>query len=69
MNRECPACGSDLVALLDLPDETRDRLEADPERQRQSVTHRRENHTACPDCGLEIHGCGQPYALPERAAN
>jgi hypothetical protein len=22
---------------------------------------------ACLDCELEIHGCGQPYAVPERA--
>jgi len=69
MDRDCPACGSDLVAFVDLPAETRERLEADPERQRQSVAHRRENHTVCLDCELEIHGCGQPYALPERAAN
>lgn len=66
MNRECPACGSGLVAFADLPDEVRERLEADPERQRQSVAHRREKHTACPDCELEIHGCGQPYAAPGR---
>ena len=69
MDRDCPACGSDLVAFVDLPTETRERLEADPERQRQSVAHRRENHTACPDCELEIHGCGQPYSLPERTTN
>ncbi|MFB6255766.1 MAG: hypothetical protein ABEH58_03405 [Haloplanus sp.] len=69
MDRNCPACGSDLVAFVDLPDETQERLETDPGRQRQSVAHRREKHTACPDCELEIHGCGQPYATPERAAN
>lgn len=68
MNRACPVCESDLVAFINLPDTVRERLEADPERQRQSVAHRREKHTACPDCELEIHGCGQPYVLPERAA-
>jgi len=65
MNRTCPTCGTDLVAFGAPPDDVRGRLEADPERQRQSVTHRRERHTACPDCELEIHGCGQPYAVPE----
>jgi len=69
MDRDCPACGGALVAFVDLPTETRERLEADPERQRQSVAHRRENHTVCPDCELEIHGCGQPYSPPERATN
>jgi hypothetical protein len=63
----CPNCGTDLVAFADLPDETRESLEADPGRQRQSVAHRREKHTACPDCHLEVHGCGQPYALPTDA--
>ena len=65
VNRTCPNCGTDLVAFGALPDDVRERLEADPERQRQSVAHRRERHTACPDCKLEIHGCGQPYAVPE----
>jgi hypothetical protein len=65
VNRTCPNCGTDLVAFDDLPDDVGERLEADPERQRQSVAHRRERHTACPDCELEIHGCGQPYAVPE----
>jgi len=64
---ECPVCGSAVVAFSELPGELRERLEADPGRQRQSVAHRRENHTACPDCTLEIHGCGQPYAIPEDA--
>lgn len=50
-----------------LPDDLRGRLEADPERQRQSVPHRRKKHTACPGCTLEVHGCGQPYAVPEEA--
>ena len=64
---ECPVCGSDLVQFDDLPDALRERLEADPERQRQSVPHRQEKHTACPECTLEIHGCGQPYVIPEKA--
>jgi predicted RNA-binding Zn-ribbon protein involved in translation (DUF1610 family) len=68
MSQACPVCGAEIVAFADLPDATRERLEADPDRQRQSVSHRREKHTACPDCGLEIHGCGQPYAVPERAS-
>jgi hypothetical protein len=67
MNRACPRCGNDLVAFTDLADEVRERLEADPSRQRQSVAHRREKHTVCPGCELERHGCGQPYAAPERA--
>jgi hypothetical protein len=67
MARACPVCDGDLVAFADLPAEQRERLEADPTRQRQSVTHRRRKHTACPDCELEIHGCGQPYAVPEQA--
>jgi len=62
---DCPACGGDLVPFSDLPEEFREQLEADPERQRQSVPHRREKHTACPECAMEIHGCGQPYAVPE----
>jgi hypothetical protein len=62
----CPVCGDDVVAFTDLPNDVQDRLEADPQRQRQSVPHRREKHTACPRCELEIHGCGQPYAVPER---
>lgn len=64
---DCPVCGSDIVAFSELPDEMRERFEADPQRQRQSVAHRREKHTACPDCTLEIHGCGQLYAVPEEA--
>jgi hypothetical protein len=67
MDQTCPVCGGDVVAFVDLPDDVRERLEADPDRQRQSVTHRREKHTACPDCELEVHGCGQPYAVPEQA--
>jgi hypothetical protein len=69
MPRTCPACGTDLVSFVELPDETRQRLEADPARQRQSVDHRRRKHTACPACELEIHGCGQPYAVPESASH
>lgn len=61
---DCPACGSELVPFADLPDPLRQRLESAPDRQRQSVSHRRRKHTACPDCTLEIHGCGQPYAVP-----
>ena len=64
---DCPVCGTAVVAFSELPDELRGRLEADPGRQRQSVAHRREKHTACPDCTLERHGCGQPYAIPEEA--
>jgi hypothetical protein len=67
MAQECPVCGTEIVAFVDLPEAVRERLETDPERQRQSVAHRREKHTACPDCELEIHGCGQPYAIPEQA--
>jgi hypothetical protein len=67
MSQACPICGTEIVAFADLPEAVRERLEADPERQRQSVAHRREKHTACPDCELEIHGCGQPYAIPEQA--
>ncbi len=66
MDSTCPVCEGDVVAFVDLPDDVRERLEADPERQRQSVAHRRKKHTACPDCELEIHGCGQPYAVPEQ---
>ena len=69
MARSCPACGTDLVPFADLAPETRERLEADPARQRQSVEHRRRKHTACPSCELEIHGCGQPYAVPEPASD
>jgi hypothetical protein len=68
MQETCPICGGGIVAFTDLADAVRERLEADPARQRQSVAHRRERHTACPDCELEIHGCGQPYAVPERAS-
>lgn len=67
MDRTCPVCGGDIVAFTDLPSDVRERLENDPQRQRQSIAHRREKHTACPECELEIHGCGQPYAVPERA--
>jgi len=64
---DCPVCGSTVVPFGELPDDLRERLEADPRRQRQSVEHRRVKHTVCPDCTLEIHGCGQPYAIPEEA--
>ncbi|WP_435075101.1 hypothetical protein [Halorubrum sp. HHNYT27] len=64
---DCPVCGSAVVEFSELPDELRERLEADSQRQRQSVEHRRRKHTVCPDCTLEIHGCGQPYAIPEEA--
>jgi C4-type Zn-finger protein len=67
MHQECPVCGSEIVAFTDLADDVRERLEADPDRQGQSVSHRREKHTVCPGCELEIHGCGQPYAIPEQA--
>lgn len=67
MSKTCPACGTDLVPFADLSEDVRERLEADPARQRQSVDHRRQKHTACPGCELEIHGCGQPYAVPEPA--
>jgi hypothetical protein len=63
----CPACGCDLVAFAALSEDLRERLEAAPGRQRQSAAHRRRNHTACPECTMEIHGCGQPYALPPEA--
>lgn len=64
---ECPVCGEELVAFTDLPRALRERLEADEDRQRQSVPHRREKHTACPSCTLERHGCGQLYAVPDEA--
>jgi len=64
---DCPVCGTTVVQFSELPDELRERLEADSRRQRQSVAHRRAKHTVCPDCTLEIHGCGQPYAVPEEA--
>jgi len=66
-NADCPVCETTLIDFADLSDEQRERLEADPTRQRQSVSHRREKHTICPDCTLEIHGCGQPYAVPADA--
>ncbi|WP_254535491.1 hypothetical protein [Halomarina litorea] len=66
---DCPNCGDDLVPFAELPDDLRERLEADPDRGRQSVAHRRRKHTACPDCTLEIHGCGQPYAVPTDAVS
>lgn len=67
MYARCPGCDTELVAFTDLDTGLRETLEADPARQRQSVPHRREKHTVCPDCTLEIHGCGQPYAIPEPA--
>ena len=67
MRTRCPSCDTELVAFADLDADLRERLEADPARGRQSVEHRREKHTVCPDCTLEIHGCGQPYAIPEAA--
>jgi hypothetical protein len=67
VSQSCPVCDGGIVAFTDLPDEQRERLEADPSRQRQSVPHRRRKHTVCPECELEIHGCGQPYSVPERA--
>ena len=67
MHERCPNCDTELVAFVDLDADLRETLEADPARQRQSVDHRREKHTVCPDCTLEIHGCGQPYAIPEPA--
>lgn len=66
---DCPACSEGLVPFADLPADLRERLEADPSRQRQSVAHRRRKHTACPECTLEIHGCGQPYAVPREATS
>ena len=65
MTQSCPACGTEVVAFTELSDAVRERLEADPERQSQPVAHRRERHTVCPECEFEIHGCGQPYAVPE----
>ena len=67
MYARCPSCDAELVAFTDLAADLRETLEADPARQRQSVSHRRTKHTVCPDCTLEIHGCGQPYAIPEPA--
>ncbi len=64
---ECPLCGDELIEFAELPEPLRERLAADPERQRQSVSHRRRKHTVCPACTLEIHGCGQPYAISEPA--
>lgn len=63
----CPVCGTDLVPFADLSADLRETLEADPARQGQSVPHRRERHAVCPGCTLELHGCGQPYALPAEA--
>lgn len=65
MHGRCPSCDTELVAFADLDPDLRETLEADPARQRQSAPHRRAKHTVCPDCTLEIHGCGRPYALPE----
>jgi len=67
MAQSCPVCDTDLIRFVELPEDARDRLEADPSRQRQSVEHRREKHTICPECEFEVHGCGQPYAIPEQA--
>ena len=67
MHERCPGYDTELVTFADLDAERRESLEAHPARQRQSVEHRREKHTVCPDCTLEIHGCGQPYAIPEPA--
>lgn len=67
MHARCPNCDTELVAFADLETDLRETLEAAPDRQRQSVAHRREKHAVCPDCTLEIHGCGQPYALPGQA--
>lgn len=64
----CPVCGTDLVPFADLPTDLRESLESAPGRRGQSVAHRRERHTACPECTLELHGCGQPYALPAEPA-
>lgn len=63
----CPASGSDLVTFSDLPTDLREHLDANPDRGRQSVSHRRQKHPACPDCTLEIHGYEQAYAPPKRA--
>lgn len=60
----CPVCDTELIAFDALVEDRRRELEADPSRGRQSVEHRREKHVVCPDCTLEVHGCGQPYALP-----
>ncbi len=65
LREQCPSCDTNLVPFDDLEADLRAELEADPSRQRQSVAHRRVKHTVCPDCTLEIHGCGQPYAIPE----
>lgn len=65
---DCPICETALTAFADLPAERREPLEDDPSRQRQSVAHRREKHTVCPNCTLEIHGCSQPYAIPDEHA-
>lgn len=64
---DCPVCGSAFVPFGDLSADLRESLEADARRQQQSVSHRREKHDVCPECTLEIHGCGQPYAIPEAA--
>jgi hypothetical protein len=63
--QRCPQCAVDLVPFTDLDEGVREELEDDPTRQRQSVSHRRRKHTVCPECTLEIHGCGQPYAVPQ----
>lgn len=64
----CPTCDVDLIPFAELDEDVRTALEADPARQGQSVDHRREKHTVCPECTLEFHGCGQPYAIPEPVA-
>lgn len=53
------------VEFTALPDDLRKTLEAAPDRQHQSVPHRREKHTVCIECTFEIHGCYQPYAIPK----
>ncbi len=64
----CPVCDTELVQFTALPDSVRSTLADDPARQRQSVPHRREKHSVCPDCTYEEHGCGQPYAIPPQPA-
>lgn len=66
---DCPACGGELRPFDELQSDLREQLEAAPERQQQSVPHRREKHTVCPECTLELHGCMQPYAIPSTAAS
>lgn len=65
---DCPVCEDELVQFDELPADLQAKLENNTDRQRQSVEHRREKHAVCPGCTLEIHGCGQPYAIPEQIA-